>query len=310
MFNHLQHILGNETVVTSPATSAAHAIPAVDPVQKNVTSSEAPASKMSNETLSLKQSQSSPVIDNKTSPIVGIKASPATGINTNSISGNKTIDEKIKVANSTEAPSKPVVQTTAPSMKKPETTKSKAKVKTDDPVKDEDLGNLENGEDNVFDAEGEGDQLETVDKDQTDTKGGEYHDDDEDEYSEDAMARNNNIINNKPQVDLKLPLEADPTLVDDVPHKKIEIVNFQEDPDSNFFTYLCGLMFMCVLLYILHQNRQKLLALCLEGRRGNRRARERSRGGSKAAYSKLDCNLEEAIMSKKSLTGKSMDIIY
>jgi hypothetical protein len=102
-----------------------------------------------------------------------------------------------------------------------------------------------------------------------------------------------------------------PELVeDDVPIKKIEVVDFEEDPDSNFFTYLCALMFLCILLYVLHQNRQKILALFLEGRRGGRRSRERSRGGSKAAYSKLDCNLEEAIMSNKSLSGKSMDIIY
>jgi hypothetical protein len=49
--------------------------------------------------------------------------------------------------------------------------------------------------------------------------------------------------------------------------------------------------------------------LCLEGRRGNRRM-SRSRGGSKAAYCKLDCNLEEAITSTKSMSGKSLDIIY
>lgn len=96
---------------------------------------------------------------------------------------------------------------------------------------------------------------------------------------------------------------------DVVNHKKIEHVNFEEDPDSNFFTYLCAVMFLCVLLYILHQNRHKILALLLEGRRG-RRGRERTRNGSKAAYSKLDCNLEEAITSKKSLNGKSMDVIY
>jgi hypothetical protein len=86
-------------------------------------------------------------------------------------------------------------------------------------------------------------------------------------------------------------------------------VKFEENPDSNFFAILCSVMFLCVFLYILHQNRQKLLALCLEGRRGSRRS-SRSRGGSKAAYSKLDCNLEEAITSTKSMSGKSMDIIY
>lgn len=218
----------------------------------------------------------------------------------------KSSEEKTKVTNSSAAQAKPIVQTTATTVKKTETTKTEVDVKADEPVKIDELGNIENGEENVFDTEAEGEPLETPDKDQTDPKG-EYHDDDDDDYGEDSMARNNN---NKPQTEVKLPLESEPTLAVEVPHKKIEIVDFQEDPDSNFFTYLCGLMFLCVLLYILHQNRQKLLALCLEGRRGNRRARERSRGGSKAAYSKLDCNLEEAITSKKSLSGKSMDIIY
>lgn len=256
-------------------------MPAVEEVQKIAVMSEAPVLKASNKSKS--QQELIPVPDTKSS------------------------EEKAKVSNSSEALAKPIEQTTATTLKKLETTKTEVEAKADEPTKVEDLenlGNLENGEENPFDTEG--DLLETADKDQADTKG-EYHDDDDDEYGEDSMARNNN---NKPQIEVKLPLEAEPTLEEEVPHKKIEIVKFQEDPDSNFFTYLCALMFLCVLLYILHQNRHKLLALCLEGRRGNRRARERSRGGSKAAYSKLDCNLEEAITSKKSLSGKSMDIIY
>lgn len=126
---------------------------------------------------------------------------------------------------------------------------------------------------------------------------------------EDLMARdNNNIPEAKFPPDGNAPLEP---VEDDPPVKKIEVVAFEEDPDSNFFTYLCAMMFTCILLYVMFQSRHKILALFLEGRRGNRRgSRDRSRGGSKAAYSKLDCNLEEAIMSKKSLSGKSMDVIY
>lgn len=164
---------------------------------------------------------------------------------------------------------------------------------------------LENGEQNLFDGASAETDDDPEQKDHPEEKNeGEY-----DDYGAgDGMARDNNNI---PEV--KIPQDLpEPTLVDDVPHKKVVDVNFEEDPDSNFFTYLCALMFLCVLLYILHQNRQKILALFIEGRRGNRRgSRDRSRGGSKAAYSKLDCNLEEAIMSKsKSLSGKSMDIIY
>lgn len=215
-------------------------------------------------------------------------------------------EEKTQIVNVTEALSKPVAQTKATAAKKPETTKTE--VKPEEPSKSDDPINLDNNLDdkdsqNLFDADGE--QLESVDKD-TDTKVDNPYPDDEDEYSEDLMARNNNKAGDK------VPQEPQvfPTREEEVPRKKIEVVDFQEDPDSNFFAYLCGLMFLCVLLYILHQNRHKILACFLEGRRGNRRGRERSRGGSKAAYSKLDCNLEEAITSKKSLSGKSMDIIY
>lgn len=165
-------------------------------------------------------------------------------------------------------------------------------------------GNLEDADvkPNIFDEAENGDQ--TGDKDPNDYQG----DIDGDEY-EDPMARNNNkeAVGKLPQEPNVLP---EINLEDDVPHKKYEAVEFEEDPDSNFFTYLCALMFLCVILYILHANRHKIMALFLEGRRGRRSSRDRTRSGSKAAYSKLDCNLEEAIMSKKSLSGKSMDIIY
>lgn len=167
----------------------------------------------------------------------------------------------------------------------------------------DDTNNVESPDTNIFDAEGD-----PADKEPEKIADNPNYDEDTDDYADnlDPMVKNNPV--NQAPVN-KLPQEPE-LVVEDVPQKKVEYVNFEEDPDSNFFTYLCALMFLCVLLYILHQNRHKLLALCLEGRRGSRRGRERSRGGSKAAYSKLDCNLEEAIMSKKSLSGKSMDIIY
>lgn len=213
----------------------------------------------------------------------------------------------------TEAPLKPIAQTTpvASGVKKSETTKPEVAEKPEAPLKPEDpinLDNIDNIDQSPFD-----DQMESADdqkesEPKVDNAFQEDLPDDDDTYSEDLMARDNNKVN-----DNKLPQEEQrvyPTKEDEVRRKKVEFVDFQEDPDSNFFVYLCGLMFLCVLLYILHQNRHKILACILEGRRGNRRGRERSRGGSKAAYSKLDCNLEEAITSKKSLSGKSMDIIY
>jgi Keratinocyte-associated gene product len=218
-----------------------------------------------------------------------------------------------KTMNVTEAQVKPIsdVQPKAPinstpataTVKKLETTKIDTEKASDDGNSDDALKNNEEINDDgglnnqdVFDEALEG-------SDAPDFIAQDLDEDDDDMMLDDGKRDNNRNL------EIKLPQEQEPT-VDDVPHKKIERVNFEEDPDSNFFTYLCALMFMCVLLYILHQNRHKILALFLEGRRGNRRGRERTRSGSKAAYSKLDCNLEEAITSKKSLSGKSMDIIY
>ena len=217
-----------------------------------------------------------------------------------------------KTANSSEAPTKPLAQTATTQIEKTSKTTKSDTQKVENVVgKEEELE--ENSGTNLFGAD-DGNQADKdevpEDPDQVEKENeaakipDNYPDSDDEEYSEDQMTKNNN---NK--VDFKVPHEPEPT-VDDEPHKEYKNVAFEEDPDTNFFAYLCALMFLCVLLYIIHQNRHKLLALCLEGRRGSRRGRERSRGGSKAAYSKLDCNLEEAIMSKKSLSGKSNDVIY
>lgn len=205
-----------------------------------------------------------------------------------------------KPLNMTAAPSKPIVQSPPPPATQAKTTEQ---TKTEAPKVDEgekqepSVGDDVDTSPDIFGGEGE--QPEK-DNDQKTVDG---YDDDDENFADDLTRDNNN------RLDVKIPPEPEAT-ADSVPQKKVEYVDFEEDPDSNFFTYLCILMFLCVLFYILHQNRHKLLALCLEGRRGNRRSRERGRGGSKAAYSKLDCNLEEAIMSNKSLSGKTTDVIY
>lgn len=193
-----------------------------------------------------------------------------------------------------DALSKPTTTTTTTVAKKTETVKTE-EVKLEEPKSDEPI-NLDNLDDNQNPFDTDDNQFDSVDKD-SDTKVDNPYPDD---YDGDSMARDNNKANDK----IVAP-EAN-----EISRKKIEVVDFQEDPDSNFFAYLCALMFLCVVFYILHQNRHKILACILEGRRGNRRGRERSRGGSNAGYKLLDCNLEEAITSKKSLSGKSMDIIY
>lgn len=187
----------------------------------------------------------------------------------------------------------------------------KPDVDEDDQLKPEEV-NLEDNDKLPFDEPAnEASEIPEKDIDQKTDLDYQTGDDDDDEY--DPMARNNNlvpdvVVNKMPQAPVADEVDSQ-RLEGNDPQTKIKQVAFEEDPDSNFFAYLCSVMFLCVFLYILHQNRQKLLALCLEGRRGNRRS-SRSRGGSKAAYSKLDCNLEEAITSTKSMSGKSLDVIY
>lgn len=81
---------------------------------------------------------------------------------------------------------------------------------------------------------------------------------------------------------------------------------FKEEPSSNFFYYFLFGMFACILAYVVYNNKSKILALILEGRRS-----QNGRGGRRkhtAAYRKLDSNLEEAIMSAPS--GRTSQIIY
>jgi Keratinocyte-associated gene product len=199
--------------------------------------------------------------------------------------------------------SKPVTQAAAPVVvnKSADTAATKPEtVKTDLLIGTEDEPNLEDKD--IFDEQETQSDLPS-EKDMNDLNVDADDDDDPDaDYPPAELTRDNNRNNIQNNNRLNLAeVEAPETVRMDV---------FEEDPDSNFFTYLCIVMFLSILLYILYHNRQKILGLLIEGRRGSRRQRERSRSGSKAAYSKLDCNLEEAITSKKSLSGKSMDIIY
>lgn len=185
--------------------------------------------------------------------------------------------------------------------------KSEAQLKADTKTANINLDDQQSvlGENSIFDQtpgpdNDDNGNLENID-------GGVNGDDDEDDmYALDGPIRDNNLNGNKFQQEQLSDIEPHDS---DSP-QRVPSAPFEEDPDSNFFTYLCIVMFLTIILYILYHNRQKILALLLEGRQGRSSRRPRSRNGSKAAYSKLDCNLEEAITSKKSLSGKSMDVIY
>ena len=80
-------------------------------------------------------------------------------------------------------------------------------------------------------------------------------------------------------------------------HEEIVPDPFYADSDSNFFSYFMFLMLACVIAYVAYHNKQKILALILEGRRTRTSGRGGRRKQHTAAYQKLDSNLEEAIQS-------------
>lgn len=84
---------------------------------------------------------------------------------------------------------------------------------------------------------------------------------------------------------------------------------FKEAEDSNFFAYFLVMTGGCIVVYVVFHNRNKLLALALEGRKG-RSARARGGGRhSSASYSKLHSNLEEAIASNAT-TPSATNVLY
>ncbi|XP_047364196.1 GATA zinc finger domain-containing protein 14-like [Vespa velutina] len=72
--------------------------------------------------------------------------------------------------------------------------------------------------------------------------------------------------------------------------------NIKNDDESHFLTYFAIISLGFIAGYIGYHNKQKILAIVLEGRRSkNNRGRRRP---STANYRKLDCTLEEAVTSQ------------
>ncbi|XP_063614157.1 cell surface glycoprotein 1-like [Penaeus indicus] len=72
---------------------------------------------------------------------------------------------------------------------------------------------------------------------------------------------------------------------------------FTDDEDSHFFAYFLTIMVSAIIFYLVFHNKQRIIALIIEGRSpGERRGR---RSSSRGKYHKLDNNLEEAITATK-----------
>lgn len=83
---------------------------------------------------------------------------------------------------------------------------------------------------------------------------------------------------------------------------------FFQDEDSNFFSYFMCALLVCAAVYIVYHNKQKVMALVVEGRRSRSNSARGGRRKHRAAYRKLDSNLEEAIQSSGKVS--SSPVIY
>lgn len=103
----------------------------------------------------------------------------------------------------------------------------------------------------------------------------------------------------------KLPEKTKPlnTNEDESP-SSVANENSTED-DSYFFQYFMMVCIVFILGYVGYHNKQKILAIVLEGRKGKRQQRRRP---NSANYHKLDSNLEEAVTS--SCSKNATNVIY
>nr|XP_027231888.1 proteoglycan 4-like isoform X3 [Penaeus vannamei] len=96
------------------------------------------------------------------------------------------------------------------------------------------------------------------------------------------------------------PSFNDPLGKDTLDNREVTIDNggeFADDEDSHFFAYFLTIMVSAIIFYLVFHNKQRIIALIIEGRSpGERRGRRTS---SRGKYHKLDNNLEEAITATK-----------
>lgn len=83
---------------------------------------------------------------------------------------------------------------------------------------------------------------------------------------------------------------------------------FFQDESSNFFSYFMFALLATAIVYVAYHNKSKIMALMLEGRRSRSNSSRGGRRKHRAAYRKLDCNLEEAFLSSGKVS--SSQVIY
>lgn len=114
--------------------------------------------------------------------------------------------------------------------------------------------------------------------------------------------------NPSPELESNIPsvIIKHPGMTEDEDEKLVTRNMYRDDrtveDDSYFFTYFMMLCVVFIFAYVGYHNKQKIIAIVVEGRRGSSGGGRggRSRGGRRpnsANYHKLDSNLEEAVSS-------------
>lgn len=118
--------------------------------------------------------------------------------------------------------------------------------------------------------------------------------------------QHNNIRNDKQHIDLMTGDGAGHS--NDEQAQIVRNDPFFQDENSSFFSYFMFALMASATIYVVYHNKSKIMALMLEGRRSRTSSSRGGRRKHRAAYRKLDCNLEEAISSSGKVS--SSQVIY
>ncbi|XP_060527333.1 trans-Golgi network integral membrane protein 2-like [Cylas formicarius] len=135
-------------------------------------------------------------------------------------------------------------------------------------------------------------------------------DDEEAEQEQEFLKKNEPPVPSENDDDIGMPeleqiRKEKPHTLEDEPINSFDTTEDMSG-DSYFFSYFTVVMCLVIVGYVGYHNRQKILALILEGKKGRRPPR--SRRPNSANYHKLDSNLEEAVSS--SCTKSTTNVIY
>lgn len=242
-------------------------------------------------------------VDAKKEKVAEEKQTPANPMNSANAKDTEHQKNNVKPSSDAETENSSKLQTHDPILSKVHDSKT---VKTEP----EPNVNKINEESQTDDTEGKpdrGDMLETPDnsgiiKAETDSKvsGEDIKFSTISEHTQDSEYTPDPQVSYDPESDVDQPDTNDQNQNMPEPSEQREVIpqyhSIRPEEESHFFTYFTVISLVCIAGYIGYHNKQKVLAIVLEGRRSrNNRGRRRP---STASYRKLDCTLEEAVTSQ------------